>query len=183
MSANSAESATRIAVESTVDCEEFPKLPLTVTDSEARVLRFESGDGLSDERDSLAEMYDGFDSAGRSQGVPPLNDRRRQQWLDRIADGIEVVVWHEDRAVGHGILLSDGCDHELALFVRPEYRQPEIRSTLVRTLLRHGRAAGVSRVWLSVEQRNRSAVHRYHEVGFTTTETGHMAVEMRRSLG
>lgn len=180
MSANPGESDPSVTVGS--HAEEFPTPPKTITDDERRVIRFRSAASSPDERDSLAAMYDTFGPSGRAQGIPPANDRRRQQWLDRIEAGVTVVAWHGERAVGHGILLGDESDHELALFVHPEYRGAGIGSTLLETLLGHGRAAGVERVWLSVEQTNRPAVHLYREAGFVPTETARVELKMSRSL-
>lgn len=168
MSANAHDSDTRAESDSEAEPRNFPTPPRTVTDECKSFDEYESPDEreAADERESLAAMYDAFGTADRAQGIPPASPRRREAWLDRIADGVTVVAYHGDRAVGHGVLLGDGTDHELALFVHPEYRRAGIGSALLRTLLGRGRAAGVERVWLSVQRTNRPAVHLYRKVGF-----------------
>ncbi|UPW00481.1 GNAT family N-acetyltransferase [Halorussus gelatinilyticus] len=136
----------------------------------------------SDARDALGAMYDAFESGGRAQGIPPANPRRRAEWLDRLHEGIGVVAWHGDGAVGHGILLDGGPGHELALFVHPEYRGAGVGTALLRTLLGRGRSAGVERVWLSVERTNRPAVGLYRGAGFEPTGGAVGELEMARSL-
>lgn len=187
MSTNAEES--RGQGSSTPDAEEFPTPPRAVTDGEDRMIRFECGDGSAAERESLAAMYDAFGTADRAQGIPPANPRRREQWLDHVSEGVTVVAWHGDRAIGHGVLLDGEDDYELALFVHPGYRQAGVGSGLLRTLLGRGRSAGVERVWLSVQRTNRPAIHLYREAGFRAEVSGNtadsdlgMAMEMRRSL-
>ena len=138
--ANASDAGTQ-AVDSDADGDEFPAPPRTFTDGDGRVLRLrasdapaaeaggasagESGDERNvspDHHEELAAMYDTFESGDRAQGIPPANPRRRGDWLDRLHEGIEVVAYHDDAAVGHGILLDGGPGHELALFVHPDYR-------------------------------------------------------------
>ncbi|WP_135852670.1 GNAT family N-acetyltransferase [Halorussus salinus] len=175
--------------------DEFPAPPRTFTDGEERVLRLLASEASaasdnespsdspsSDHHEELAAMYDAFESGDRAQGIPPANPRRRGEWLDRLREGIEVVACHDERAVGHGILLDGGPGHELALFVHPDYRGAGIGTALVRALLGEGRSAGVERVWLSVERTNRPAVSLYRGAGFEPTDSGLGELEMARSL-
>ncbi|WP_135828876.1 GNAT family N-acetyltransferase [Halorussus halobius] len=187
--------------------ESFPAPPRTVTDDEDRTIRLRAGaessagsdsslakpDGSpagresadpTDEREALAAMYDAFGTADRAQGIPPANPGRRGRWLDRITGGATVVAWHGERAVGHGVLLDGDDGHELALFVRPGYRRAGIGSAVLRTLLGRGRAAGVERVWLSVQRTNRPAVHLYRKAGFRPDGAGDLgaALTMARPL-
>jgi ribosomal protein S18 acetylase RimI-like enzyme len=182
---------------------EFPAPPRTVADGEGRVLRFrasgesaaesatelavdsasesESGE-TPDAHVSLEAMYDAFGAPDRAQGIPPANPRRRGEWLDRLHEGIEVVAWHGDDAVGHGILLDGGPGHELALFVHPDYRGAGVGTSVLRTLLGRGQSAGVERVWSSVERTNRPAVSLYRGVGFDPTCGAVGELEMALSL-
>lgn len=191
------------AAESDAEHSDFPNVPRKFTDKKGRVIRFLStgdsptesasdsptesaSDSSLDERDSLAAMYDTFGPADRAQGIPPANPRRRDDWLDRLLEGIEVLGWHREEAVAHGVLLDGGPGHELALFVHPDYRGTRIGSALLRTLLGRGRSASVERVWLSVERTNRSAVRLYREAGFETVSAHGGGIttvmEMRLSL-
>ncbi|WP_276301402.1 GNAT family N-acetyltransferase [Halorussus lipolyticus] len=183
MSADATESDPDAA--SSADHPEFPHPPRTFTDGAGRAIRFRAVDDSaesSDDRDALTAMYDDFGPADRAQGIPPASPRRREDWLDRLSAGIEVVGWHDERAVAHGILLGGGPGHELALFVHPDYRRAGVGSATIRTLLGRGRSAGVERVWLSVQRTNRPAVRLYRNVGFETAGSGTGELEMARSL-
>jgi ribosomal protein S18 acetylase RimI-like enzyme len=175
------------AADADADRPEFPRPPHAVTDAEERTVRFRSAesppeDTEIDVHEALAEMYDDFGPADRAQGIPPASPRRRETWLDRLSEGIEVVGWHDGRAVAHGILLDGGPGHELALFVHPDYRRAGVGSAAIRALLGQGRSLGVERVWLSVQRTNRPAVRLYRGVGFEARDSGSAELEMARSL-
>ncbi|WP_135825776.1 GNAT family N-acetyltransferase [Halorussus ruber] len=175
------------AADADADRPEFPRPPHAVTDAEGRTLQFRSADASPDDsptdtREALAEMYDDFGPADRAQGIPPASPRRREEWLDRLSEGIEVVGWHDGRAVAHAILLDGGPGHELALFVHPDYRRAGVGSAVIRALLGQGRSLGVERVWLSVQRTNRPAVKLYRGVGFESCDSGSAELEMARSL-
>ncbi len=179
----SSESEPRTDDESDSTAVEFPAPPRTVTDDEGRAIRLRPGAESRTERRSLASMYDTFGHADRAQGIPPANPLRRRRWLDHIAEGVTVVAWHDDRAVGHGVLLAGDGGHELALFVHPGYRSAGIGSAVLRTLLGRGRNQGIERVWLSVQRTNRAAVHLYRTVGFRPVGTdGQLKAALKMTL-
>lgn len=41
-------------------------------------------------------MYETFSSASRAQGLPPVGDQQIQEWLDVLAEGLNVVAWDVD---------------------------------------------------------------------------------------
>lgn len=160
----------------------FPTPPRTVADGADRTIRLRVAD---DDRAALAAMYDDFGVGDRAQGIPPADPDRRSRWLDRIDAGLGVLAKHADRAVGHGVLLSGGPGHELALFVHPDYRGAGVGTALLDALLGLGRTSGVERVWLSVQRSNRPAVRLYRNAGFSPAEAaGELEAEMkmRRTL-
>ena len=161
----------------------FPTPPRTVTDGADRTVRLRVTDDA--DRAALTAMYDDFGAGDRAQGIPPADPDRRGRWLDRIGAGLGVLAECADRAVGHGVLLSGGPGHELALFVHPDYRGAGVGTALLDALLGLGRSSGVERVWLSVQRSNRPAVRLYRNAGFSPTEAaGELEVElkMRRAL-
>ncbi|WP_132060713.1 GNAT family N-acetyltransferase [Halorussus amylolyticus] len=172
----------------------LPTPPRTITDGENREIRLRVADDSTvafggrdggddgDDRAALAAMYDDFETADRAQGIPPADPDRRSRWLDRIRDGVEVLACHDDRVVGHGVLLAGGPGHELALFVHPEYRGAGVGTHLLETLLGHGASVGVERVWLSVQRTNRPAVRLYRNAGFELAASAAGEMEMRRRL-
>ncbi|MFB6352997.1 MAG: N-acetyltransferase family protein [Halobacteriales archaeon] len=167
----------------------FAAPPLTFEDGEGRevaVHRF--GERLGDadaERAALAEMYGTFDPADRAQGIPPVGEAAIEGWLDRllVADAVNVLAWHDDDIAGHATLVPDPDGaYELAIFVHQDYQGAGIGTRLIRALLGAGAAAGVERVWLTVERWNRPAVKLYEGVGFETTSTASFDLEMTLRL-
>ncbi|MFB6202431.1 MAG: N-acetyltransferase family protein [Halorhabdus sp.] len=158
------------------DAHSLESPPITFVDDDGRTIHIEAHDG---DRDALVAMYDDFAPQHRAQGLPPVSRERITEWLETIEDGLHVVAWHDDRAVGHAALLAGGDDHELMIFVHQDYRLAGIGSKLIRSLLGYGRRAGVERVWLCVRPSNAVAVALYRSVGFETIESGDTDLEMR----
>ena len=155
----------------------FPGPPRTFTDAEDREIELVAYDGSDAEREALVSMYVDFDPAQRAQGVPPVGEAAVREWLATLLDesaeaddrerGHNVLARHDDRAVGHATLVSDGeGGWELAIFVHQEYQSAGIGTELIQALLGHGAANGVERVWLTVERWNHAARHLYEKVGF-----------------
>ncbi|NHN60973.1 MULTISPECIES: GNAT family N-acetyltransferase [Halorussus] len=154
----------------------FPEPPLSFADKEGREIEirpYEEG-----EFDAIVEMYADFDPADRAQGIPPATEERVRDWLETLLEGLNVVAWHDDRAVGHATLVPDEDAYELAIFVHQEFQRSGIGSRLIRALLGHGRANGAEKVWLTVERWNHAAVNLYESVGFETHGTESFEIEM-----
>jgi ribosomal protein S18 acetylase RimI-like enzyme len=172
----------------------FPEPPLSFTDREGREIEIRpyagevengdgeaSGDGEAAEREefeAVVEMYADFDPADRAQGIPPATESRVRDWFEGLLEGLNVVAWHDDRAVGHATLVPDEETYELAIFVHQDYQRAGIGSKLIRALLGYGRAEGVEKVWLSVERWNHAAVNLYEAVGFETYGAESFELEM-----
>lgn len=140
-------------------------------------------DGVSP-RERLVGMYQAFDPADRAQGIPPGGDDRIRSWLDTLlaSDSHNVVAFHDNRAVGHATLVAADEAHELAIFVLDAYQGAGIGTELLTALLAVGAAAGVERVWLSVERWNRPAIGLYEKIGFEPSDTGSFELEMAAEL-
>ena len=158
----------------------FPEPPVSFTDKEGREIEVRAYD---DDFEAVVEMYVDFDSADRAQGIPPATESRVRDWFEALLDGLNVVAWDGDRAVGHATLVPGGDDdHELAIFVHQDYQRSGIGSRLIRALLGHGRANGVEKVWLTVERWNHAAVALYESVGFETYGSESFEIEMALRL-
>jgi len=159
----------------------FPEPPTTFADCEGRSITVRRYDETAD-RDALEAMYAAFDPADRAQGIPPTGEKRIADWLDAITgpETVNVVAVHDDEVVGHATLVPDEpvATAELAIFVLQAYQGAGIGTTLVETLLGAGRAAGIERVWLSVERWNDPAISLYEKVGFVTSDTESFEHEM-----
>lgn len=159
---------------------EFPRPPKRFTDDEGRrivIRKFEN------DFDALVEMYDQFAMTDRSQAVPPRRKQPRDSWIEMlIENGLNLVAWKGDEAVGHAILVPrDETEYELAIFVRSDHQNAHIGTELVRCLLGYGRDHGVERVWLSVEYHNDPALALFQSVGFEKIG-GDVDYEMEREL-
>ncbi|MEF8814137.1 MAG: GNAT family N-acetyltransferase [Halovenus sp.] len=161
----------------------FPQPPRTFTDLEGREIQIRRLE--SDETGALVAMYDAFDPEDRAQGIPPSTTEAIREWLDAVLedDCLNLVAWHGDRAVGHVMLVPDRTGaYELAIFVLQAYQGAHIGTELVRTGLGAGEAAGIERVWLTVERWNSPAVNLYQKIGFETTDNSDFELEMSLRL-
>ncbi|MFB6138907.1 MAG: N-acetyltransferase family protein [Halosimplex sp.] len=162
----------------------FPDPPLSFTDGDGRDIRIESS-GIGD-FDALARMYDDFDAADRAQGIPPIKEEAIRDWLDTLLseESVNVVADHDGAPVGHAILVPDRDEaYELAVFVLHDYQGAGIGTKLLEGLLGAGRAAGIEKVWLTVERWNEPAIALYKKLGFETSNAESFELEMSIRLG
>ncbi|PSQ28810.1 GNAT family N-acetyltransferase [Halobacteriales archaeon SW_10_68_16] len=162
------------------ETEGFPRPPATVTDDEGREIDIRRFDGGTD---ALLEMYRTLDPADRTQGIPPRGETRLVEWVETLTgEGRNVVAWHGDRAVGHAVLMPmEAGRWELAIFVHSDYQGAHVGTHLLEHLLGRGQAAGVERVWLSVERHNTVALSLYESFGFEQL-AGRSEFKMERKL-
>jgi len=164
--------------------EGFPTPPVTFADREEREIEVHAYDGSVDAYEALVSMYDSFDPADRAQGIPPGGESRIREWLDAILDDdcLNVIAWCGEDAAGHATLVPDDDAYELAIFVHQTYQRAGIGTHLIRVLLGHGQAAGIEKVWLTVERWNRAAVGLYEKIGFETSNAESFELEMALRL-
>jgi len=151
----------------------FPGPPRTLEDEQARTITFRTAGG--DDLEAVVEMYLDFDPADRAQGVPPSGPDRIRSWVEDLLEaGVNVVAIHDDRVVGHAVLVPDevGDAYELAIFVLQDYQGADIGTELLGTLLGRGASEGIERAWLTVEPWNHAAIHIYEKLGFEPCGTG-----------
>lgn len=162
------------------ETDEFPCPPSSFTDEAGREIEVRPFDG---ETDALAEMYRTLDPADRSQGIPPRNEKRLVSWVRTLTDeGLNLVAWHGDNAVGHAVLMAMDEDRwELAIFVHSDYQEVRIGTRLLECLFGYGKGNGVERVWLSVERHNTVALNLYESLGFERLG-GRSEFKMERTL-
>jgi ribosomal protein S18 acetylase RimI-like enzyme len=159
----------------------FPTPPARHVDQRERAIDVEPFEET--QREGLVAMYASFDPDDRAQGLPPTREDRIREWLETILDGLNIVARHQDRVVGHAMLVpDDDGSHELAIFVLQAYQSAGIGSLLIEHLLGAGADAGVERVWLSVERWNEPARRLYESVGFERTGSSSFELEMTLRL-
>ena len=160
---------------------QFPRPPQEFTDGEDRAVTMAAYDG---DAEPLVAMYTDFDADSRAQGVPPRKEPAIREWVEGLLEeGHNVVVWDDDRPVGHAVLVPvEAGSAELAIFVHPEYQSAGIGTQLIEVLLGHGQEEGIEHVWLAVSQRNHVAMRVYRSVGFETRLREHVEIEMELDL-
>jgi GNAT superfamily N-acetyltransferase len=155
--------------------------PLRFVDASGRELRVRPY--READFDGLVEMYDTFDPEQRAQGTPPIGVDAIRDWLLDLLEGVNVVVTHDGRVVGHVSFVPDGTGrHELAIFVHQEYQGAGIGSRLMAAGLGHAREEGVGYVWLSVESWKRDIQRFYSKAGFSVINAMGPAHRMSRTL-
>lgn len=162
------------------ELDEYPRPPLSFRDGAGRDIVVRPFDG---ETDALVAMYDTLDPRDRSQGIPPRGAEARVAWVETLTDeGLNLVAWHGDRAVGHAVLMPMGEGRwELAIFVHSDYQEARIGTRLLECLFGYGSDHGVERIWLSVERHNSVALNLYESMGFERLG-GRSEFKMERTL-
>lgn len=121
------------------------------------------------DRQALVHFYEQFEPKRAAQGLPPLGVERIERWLGSVLpQGIHLVALREGQLIGHALVVptEQPDSSEYAVFVRQDQRGLGMGTELNRIALDVARAAGVRRLWLSVEPHNRAALRSYEKVGF-----------------
>jgi len=116
--------------------------------------------GVSEDAAALAEMYEGFGTADRAQGLPPVTRSRRADWLETmLADGSNVVAPERNgEPFGHAMYTpTDAARPELAVFVHPEMQGRGVGTELCRHVIADADAGDREGLELHVESGNRVA--------------------------
>lgn len=96
-------------------------------------------------------------------------DRPAAAYLDWVEDGLAVLAFDGDEAVGMGAgYLDDGRFHVIAVWVRPEARRRGVNGAVVRQLVEIASGLGLP-VVLDVALANTVARAAYESYGFTGT--------------
>ncbi|MDZ7688223.1 MAG: GNAT family N-acetyltransferase [Halobacteriales archaeon] len=163
------------------DVLEFPTPPFEFDTKEDRTVEVREYDG---DREALRRMYEEFDPADRAQGIPPVREDALERWLDTVLEGVNVVAFCDDEAVGHATLVEEERmdAHELAIFVLQRYQGEGVGSNLMRGTLTLAYERGVRDVWLTVERWNHAAIRLYKKTGFEVTMQESFEIEMATRL-
>lgn len=120
----------------------------------------------------LAEMYEGFETADRAQGLPPVTRGRRAEWIESmLTEGSDVVAERDGELYGHAMYTpTDAARPELAVFVHPAMQGRGVGTELCRHVVADAAAADREGLELHVESGNRVARRVYRRVGFEVAE-------------
>lgn len=145
----------------------FALLPALLHDKEGRPFTVRALQ--TRDRPALEEFYDAFDPKRAAQGLPPAGQARVARWLDQVLSrGTHLAVERGDHLVGHAMLLPMERPEaeEYAIFLAREVRGQGVGTQVNRVAVEVARAAGATRLWLSVEPFNRAALRSYEKAGF-----------------
>ncbi len=118
------------------------------------------------DRAALLAMYREFEPKGAALGLPPLREEQTERWLDRLAPFPNVLLWSDERVVGHGAICPDGDSAEVAVFVHQDYRGLGFGRRLLNELTGLAMQLGLRRVWGIAETDNVPMLRLAYSCGF-----------------
>jgi RimJ/RimL family protein N-acetyltransferase len=124
---------------------------------------------------ALADMYDRFVPKALTQGLPPLDDAARLQWIKGLLEsGMNLIAWHKGQAVGHSSLILDRerNDGEYLIFVNGAFRNRGVGTELTRLAVANALELRLASIWLTVEALNFRAIKLYRKIGFVFCDSG-----------
>lgn len=158
---------------------EFPRPPISFSDSEGRQITIKSYVGSPE---PLLGMYEAFEEPVR-RGLPPQTEADRKNWLDvLLTEGINVVARYDWGVVGHATLVPQNGSSELLIFVRPDKQSQGIGTQLLQGLLGFGQANGIEHVWLSVTCDNLPLIRLCTGLGFAPPPSAEVEFKLEREL-
>ena len=133
---------------------------------------------------ALRLFYEEFEPKRRAHGLPPEKPERIQSWLQVVLEqGVHLVVVR-DRLIGHAFVTPTDrvgvCEY--AVFLHQDYRGQGIGTRLNLSMTEAARAAGVRKLWLTVEPRNKAALRSYLKVGFEYVPQTRYSIEPEMEL-
>jgi len=131
--------------------------------------RFLIGEVKQESCTPLKEMYDGFSRTDLNQGLPPPDDKIRDQWIQTLLKSANnFLAWNHGKVIGHSSLIAEmqKRDAEFIIFVSEPYRSRGIGTELTVLAVNKAKELGLDKIWLTVESFNFRAIGLYQKVGF-----------------
>ena len=132
----------------------------------------------------LRPFYDEFEPKRRAHGLPPEKPERIDSWLRTILpSGVHLVVV-QDGLIGHAFVTPTDREGvcEYAVFLHQDYRGKGLGTQLNFAMIEAARLAGVEKLWLTVEPRNKAALRSYLKVGFNYLPETRFSIEPEMEL-
>ncbi len=142
-------------------------LPIQLKDSKGRIIKIQAY--FDSDYKGLKNMYDSFDPKGLEAGLPPANDRIKQEWIDQMVSSFfNIVAAHRGRIIGHAALdlMEKGGGREYLIFLKQGYRRCGIGTKLSEIAKQVAGNMECKKVWLSVRTGNAIAIRVFKKVGF-----------------
>jgi RimJ/RimL family protein N-acetyltransferase len=139
---------------------------------------------VPDDAEALRHFYDGFEPKRRAHGLPPAKPDRIDAWLESILSRGLHLLLVKDVLIGHAFVTPTDREGvgEYAVFLHQDYRGRGLGTQLNSAMVHAARAAGVKRLWLTVEPRNRPALRSYVKVGFEYVPQTRYSIEPEMEL-
>jgi RimJ/RimL family protein N-acetyltransferase len=117
---------------------------------------------------SLLHMYDTYSPLGSVQGLPPLDEEKRHQWLqDMISRGTNLLALYGDSVIGQASLFSMPVNWaEYFIFIHQDFQRQGIGTAITLYVIDWAKQESLSTIWLTVETKNYVAIALYRSVGF-----------------
>jgi RimJ/RimL family protein N-acetyltransferase len=109
----------------------------------------------------------------------------RDCWVDKLIGlGRNFIVWQHGDVVGHAAVIPDfdRGDGEFIIFVSEPNRNRGLGTALTALAIDVSRAAGLKRLWLTVESFNFRAIRLYRKAGFVFVNQSEREMTMLRTL-
>ncbi|AEA47448.1 GNAT family N-acetyltransferase [Archaeoglobus veneficus] len=115
----------------------------------------------------LIEMYENYDQADRSFGLPPASRNAIEAWLDYLnKEGYSIVAEHDEQIVGHLALVPFDENLELCMFIQKEYQNRGIGQRMVAFAIEFARNLDYFGIILTTERDNEGAISLFKKMGF-----------------
>jgi RimJ/RimL family protein N-acetyltransferase len=136
-----------------------------------------------DRKGELLRFYEKFEPKGEFQGIPPVREKERVLWLDRILTEWQNFIIEESNEgviIGH---IAVDCLHspssaELIIFIDQAYRCQGVGTKVLTKLKEILGELRCEQVWVTVKDRNRPAIRCFLKVGFNFAGP----IEMEREM-
>ena len=147
---------------------------------------FEIGIARADDLPSVQGMYCIFSPKPGSQGLPPEDPEKCQDWVRTLFEiGVNGLAWRSDSVIGHVALIPNVRfeSGELVIFVHQDHRNLRIGTELAKFTLEKFAQLGFGVAWLTVRVTNFIAIKLYRNLGFDFCDTDSyervMAIKLR----
>ncbi len=133
---------------------------------------------------SLVRMYDTYEPLGSVQGLPPLDENQRHQWVqEMIANGMNFLALHDKNVIGHASLFSMPANWaEYFIFIHQDFQRQGIGTAVSDYVIAWAKCQNLSAIWLTVEKTNYIAISLYRKVGFKRVDITEDSWEMVLTL-
>jgi|Deesub1362B_J571_1020462.scaffolds.fasta_scaffold00166_35 GNAT superfamily N-acetyltransferase len=142
---------------------------------------------VSEERDKLVKMYEGFSVERRCCGLPPIGRKSIEEWIDELSKkGYMFIAKHRDKVVGHIAIVPEGEKAEFAIFIHQDYEDKGIGTELIRfaeDFLKDKRKdKGIKTLEAITERNNTHAIQLYLKLGFEIIESDYIYLTLRKEV-